>query len=432
MTALFVAGPQPPQRAGRGARAAGRSRRTSCARSSPICRRRRCCARWWCSPPATASRSTAWPRRPGEARALAFRHLCRQRGIDLGRGRSRCSTRISDDEAVAPRLPGRGQPRLDDARRAADPRPGEGRLRAGAVVRARWARVLHALLEPGLRRGQAGAHRDRDRRATRSRSPSPRWSWREKIFGEPRRAGGAAGRRGQDERAGRPAPGRAGRVPDLRGQPHLGAGPGAGARAGRARRCRSRSSRPRWPRGHRGHLDRRRPSRSSPRRHGRAGRCTGAAARPLFFIDIAVPRDVEPGVDELDDVFCYDIDDLQAVVDANLARARARGPAGRGAGRARGRQVPARGSASRGRPTIVSLRERLEEIRLAEVKRDARRGCPTPRRSTRAAIEALSTAIVNKILHAPITKLARVLARGRRPLAGWSCVHELFGLGRRT
>src|SRR6516225_1923131 len=45
--------------------------------------------------------------------------------------------------------------------------------------------------------------------------------------------------------------------------------------------------------------------------HGRRG-------RPLFFIDIAVPRDVDGTVDTLDDVYCYDIDDLKQVVDANL------------------------------------------------------------------------------------------------------------------
>src|SRR5262249_57327703 len=44
--------------------------------------------------------------------------------------------------------------------------------------------------------------------------------------------------------------------------------------------------------------------------HGRRG-------RPLFFIDIAVPRDVEATVDTLDDVYCYDIDDLKHVLDAN-------------------------------------------------------------------------------------------------------------------
>ncbi len=49
----------------------------------------------------------------------------------------------------------------------------------------------------------------------------------------------------------------------------------------------------------------------------------GRRHRPLFFIDIAVPRDVESSVDTLDDVYCYDIDDLKQVVDANL-RERAR------------------------------------------------------------------------------------------------------------
>jgi len=81
-------------------------------------------------------------------------------------------------------------------------------------------------------------------------------------------------------------------------------------------------------------------------------------------------------------------------------------------------------------PTIVSLRARLEEIRLAEVKRTlGKMGDASPEQ--RAAIEALSTAIVNKILHAPITKL-RESSRAGSSRSLLELVHELFGLGRRT
>jgi glutamyl-tRNA reductase len=152
----------------------------------------------------------------------------------------------------------------------------------------------------------------------------------------------------------------------------------------------------------------------------------GRRNRPLFFIDIAVPRDVEAVVDTLDDVYCYDIDDLKQVVDANL-RERARE-----AQRAESlveREVAkfrARLSDVEVIPTIVSLRERLEGIRAGEVSKALAR-LPEASAETRAALEALSTAIVNKILHAPITKL-RESSRAGAGRSWTELVHELFGL----
>ena len=80
-------------------------------------------------------------------------------------------------------------------------------------------------------------------------------------------------------------------------------------------------------------------------------------------------------------------------------------------------------------PTIVSLRQRLEDIRLGEVQKALSR-LPDPSPETRAAIEALSTAIVNKILHTPITKL-RESSRSGSGRSWTELVHELFGLGRK-
>jgi len=156
--------------------------------------------------------------------------------------------------------------------------------------------------------------------------------------------------------------------------------------------------------------------------HGRRG-------RPLFFIDIAVPRDVETGVDGLDDVYRYDIDDLKQVVDANLReRAREAQRAETLVEREVGKFLARQGDAEV-IPTIVSLRERLEEIRLGEVKKTLAR-LPDAPPETRAAIEALSSAMVNKILHAPITKL-RESSRAGASRTWQEIVHELFGLGRR-
>jgi glutamyl-tRNA reductase len=156
----------------------------------------------------------------------------------------------------------------------------------------------------------------------------------------------------------------------------------------------------------------------------------GRSARPLFMIDIAVPRDVEPGVERLEDVYCYDIDDLKQVVDANIRERlreaqRAETLVEREVAKFRARMGDVEVI-----PTIVSLRERLEEIRAAEVRRTLGR-LPDASPETRAAIEALSAGIVNKILHAPITKL-RESSRAGSPRSWLELVHELFNLGRRA
>jgi glutamyl-tRNA reductase len=151
-------------------------------------------------------------------------------------------------------------------------------------------------------------------------------------------------------------------------------------------------------------------------------------SRPLFFIDIGVPRDVEPSVNELEAVFCYDIDDLRQVVESNVrerlreaqkAEAVVEREVARFLDRARDLEVV---------PTIVSLRERLETIRRGEVEK-ALVSLPAADPPTRRAIESLSQSIVNKILHAPIVKL-RESSRSGHGRSWTEMVHELFGLGR--
>jgi glutamyl-tRNA reductase len=150
--------------------------------------------------------------------------------------------------------------------------------------------------------------------------------------------------------------------------------------------------------------------------------------RPLFFIDIAVPRNVEESINTLDNVYVYDIDDLKSVVDANIRERsreaqRAEGIVDREVAKflARLRDVEVI-------PTIVSLRERLETIRQAEMRKTLTR-LPDASPEVREALEALSSAIVNKILHTPITKL-RESSRAGAGRSWTELVHELFGLGR--
>ncbi len=152
-------------------------------------------------------------------------------------------------------------------------------------------------------------------------------------------------------------------------------------------------------------------------------------SRPLFFVDIAVPRSVDPGVNDLDNVFCYDIDDLRTVAEANM---RERWREASKAEAVVEREVEKFLSRLRDRemaPAIVALRGRVEAIRQGEVARALGflRGASP---ETRLAIEALSTAMVNKILHAPISRLRESAREGSGGhLAG--AVAELFALDTR-
>jgi glutamyl-tRNA reductase len=126
-------------------------------------------------------------------------------------------------------------------------------------------------------------------------------------------------------------------------------------------------------------------------------------SRPLFLIDIGVPRNIDPAVHELDSAYLYDLDDLQGVAAANEEERR------REAERAQRIVIEEREHfdgwlvALQAVPTIRDLRQRAEEIRQAEVERYAGRiGLDA---NQHEALEKLTRGIVNKIMHAPITKL---------------------------
>lgn len=128
---------------------------------------------------------------------------------------------------------------------------------------------------------------------------------------------------------------------------------------------------------------------------------------PLFFVDIAVPRNVDPQVNALPNVYVYDIDDLQGVIAEGLKHRQAE------AARAEaiiGEEVEAFLRASLSRevvPTILALRRRFEALRRAELTRAG--GCLrdlTPEQ--RAAVERLTEALVAKLLHHPTANLKRL------------------------
>jgi len=148
--------------------------------------------------------------------------------------------------------------------------------------------------------------------------------------------------------------------------------------------------------------------------------------QPMFFIDIAVPRDIDPGLNDLDGIFVYDIDDLQQVVKAHI------GDRHREAERAEAivleevARFQQRLQAADVVPTIVSLQEHLETIRQAEIDRlRGRLGALNPEQEM--AIEALTRGIINKIMHTPITTL-KTAAREQESTTVVEVVRRIFNL----
>ncbi|MHB1414717.1 MAG: glutamyl-tRNA reductase, partial [Chloroflexota bacterium] len=147
--------------------------------------------------------------------------------------------------------------------------------------------------------------------------------------------------------------------------------------------------------------------------------------RPLFFIDIAVPRDIDPDVGKIDGVFLYDVDDLNAVVEANL-RERAQELAKVEAIIAEETdRFGAWLSSLDAVPTISALRAYAEQIRQAEVARAAGRLRHLSPQDW-DVLNAMTTSIINKLLHQPIQHLKASTAE---PGNGHvEIVQDLFGL----
>ena len=126
--------------------------------------------------------------------------------------------------------------------------------------------------------------------------------------------------------------------------------------------------------------------------------------RPMFFIDIAVPRDIDPAVNEIDNLFLYDIDDLQQVVDDNIKE---RMSEARRAEQMVDREVQAFSAKMQSRevvPTIVELREALEKLRRDEIERNRKHlGPMSPEQQE--AVDRLTRSLINKILHHAISQL---------------------------
>jgi glutamyl-tRNA reductase len=153
----------------------------------------------------------------------------------------------------------------------------------------------------------------------------------------------------------------------------------------------------------------------------------GRRGKPILFVDLAVPRDVDPSLATIDGCFVYDIDDLEAVVQASLA--------GRRAEAVRAEQIVAV-EAERFRewqaslavvPAIASLHARAEEIRTGELAKAEGRLGRLPD-SERKLVESVTSQIVAKLLHLPTVRMKEAAA-GADGVVYADVVRHLFGLG---
>lgn len=126
--------------------------------------------------------------------------------------------------------------------------------------------------------------------------------------------------------------------------------------------------------------------------------------KPMFLIDIAVPRNIEPTVNDVDNVYLYDIDDLQEVVNSNLRERMKEADHAEAMVQEEVDRMLARLKVAEVTPMIVSLQEQLEQIRAAEMDK-MRRRCGTLTPELEQAIEAMTRAIMNKVAHGPISEL---------------------------
>jgi glutamyl-tRNA reductase len=134
--------------------------------------------------------------------------------------------------------------------------------------------------------------------------------------------------------------------------------------------------------------------------------------RPLCILDIAMPRDVDPAVARLDNVFLYDLDDLHSVVSASLEQRRDELPAAEAVIGAEAEKYWQWVAGLAAVPVLTRFRDEMNRLRERELAQAMRRlGDLTPEQ--RSAVEHLSQSLMNKFMHEPTVRLRAAAANGR-------------------
>ena len=126
--------------------------------------------------------------------------------------------------------------------------------------------------------------------------------------------------------------------------------------------------------------------------------------KPMFIIDIAVPRNIDPAINNLDDVYLYDVDDLRQVADTNMAERQKEADKGEAIVEEEIESFLKWQGSLDATPTILALRTKAEEIKSAELEKAFGR-LPDLGERERKAMEQLASAIVNKLVHPPTAAL---------------------------
>lgn len=148
--------------------------------------------------------------------------------------------------------------------------------------------------------------------------------------------------------------------------------------------------------------------------------------RPLFLIDISVPRNIDPEINNINNIFLYDIDDLQAVVETNLKARKEEAEKGERIIEEEVNTFTRWFKSLEVVPTIVALKNMMEEIRQKELGRTMGR-LRTLSPEELQIIEGLTSTIVNKILHNPLVAL-KLEANSTNGLLYAEAVRKLFDL----
>jgi glutamyl-tRNA reductase len=146
---------------------------------------------------------------------------------------------------------------------------------------------------------------------------------------------------------------------------------------------------------------------------------------PLFLIDIAVPRDVDPVIQNLENVYLYDIDDLQAVVERNAEGRQDAAEEGEAMISPAVLEFMSWLSSLHVVPLIKELRDGAEQIRRHELSRALKKMDLSPEEE--AAVERMSHSLMNKLLHGPISEL-KALAEAGHPLESAEVRRRLLAL----
>jgi glutamyl-tRNA reductase len=147
--------------------------------------------------------------------------------------------------------------------------------------------------------------------------------------------------------------------------------------------------------------------------------------RPMFFIDIAVPRDVDPEVNKLDGIFLYDIDDLQSVAGSHLKERGKEAELAEAMILAEVDKYQRRLHSLNVAPEIVRFQQSAEQIRQGELRRLASR-LQSLSPEQQAAVEALTRGLVNKFLHQPVQAIKAAASEGNS--AAVDALRDAFGV----